>query len=148
MNAVFVQVRFRHRKGHAVITGDDDQRIVQFADLFQVIKHAHHQVEFDVPGKDSYVLRKAGAGQETSQQRFALGFDALLKIEMFEQRMEQQTYVTTGRKIEDGIVLAGHCAAGCRLVDVAGQRGKTVDLPVLQIAARKCRQLGRGREKI
>jgi molybdopterin-guanine dinucleotide biosynthesis protein MobB len=28
-----------------------------------VIKHAHHQVEVDRPGKDSYELRKAGAGR-------------------------------------------------------------------------------------
>jgi molybdopterin-guanine dinucleotide biosynthesis protein MobB len=28
-----------------------------------VIKHAHHQVEVDQPGKDSYELRKAGAGR-------------------------------------------------------------------------------------
>lgn len=39
-----------------------------------VIKHAHHQVEFDVPGKDSYVLRKAGADQVllASDRRWAL----------------------------------------------------------------------------
>jgi molybdopterin-guanine dinucleotide biosynthesis protein MobB len=39
-----------------------------------VIKHAHHAVEFDVPGKDSYVLRKAGAGQVllASANRWAL----------------------------------------------------------------------------
>ncbi len=39
-----------------------------------VIKHAHHQVEFDVPGKDSFVLRKAGAGQVllASANRWAL----------------------------------------------------------------------------
>ncbi|MET0003991.1 MAG: molybdopterin-guanine dinucleotide biosynthesis protein B [gamma proteobacterium symbiont of Ctena orbiculata] len=28
-----------------------------------VIKHAHHKVEVDQPGKDSYELRKAGAGR-------------------------------------------------------------------------------------
>ena len=39
-----------------------------------VVKHAHHQVEFDVPGKDSYELRKAGAGQVllASEKRWAL----------------------------------------------------------------------------
>lgn len=39
-----------------------------------VIKHAHHKVEFDVPGKDSYVLRKAGAAQVllASANRWAL----------------------------------------------------------------------------
>ena len=28
-----------------------------------MIKHAHHDFDIDVPGKDSYELRKAGAGQ-------------------------------------------------------------------------------------
>ena len=28
-----------------------------------LIKHSHHDFEIDVPGKDSYALRKAGAGQ-------------------------------------------------------------------------------------
>ncbi|MCU7795857.1 MAG: molybdopterin-guanine dinucleotide biosynthesis protein B [Candidatus Thiodiazotropha sp. (ex Myrtea spinifera)] len=39
-----------------------------------LIKHAHHQVEFDKPGKDSYELRKAGAGQVllASANRWAL----------------------------------------------------------------------------
>jgi molybdopterin-guanine dinucleotide biosynthesis adapter protein len=39
-----------------------------------VIKHAHHRVEFDRPGKDSYELRKAGAGQVllATAQRWAL----------------------------------------------------------------------------
>lgn len=29
-----------------------------------LIKQAHHDIEFDKPGKDSYELRKAGADQE------------------------------------------------------------------------------------
>jgi molybdopterin-guanine dinucleotide biosynthesis adapter protein len=39
-----------------------------------VVKHAHHRVEFDVPGKDSYELRKAGASQVllASANRWAL----------------------------------------------------------------------------
>jgi molybdopterin-guanine dinucleotide biosynthesis adapter protein len=39
-----------------------------------VVKHAHHRVEFDTPGKDSYELRKAGAGQVllASANRWAL----------------------------------------------------------------------------
>ena len=39
-----------------------------------VIKHAHHKVEIDKPGKDSYELRKAGAGQVllATAQRWAL----------------------------------------------------------------------------
>ena len=39
-----------------------------------LIKHAHHRVEFDQPGKDSYELRKAGAEQVllASANRWAL----------------------------------------------------------------------------
>ncbi|MET0071899.1 MAG: molybdopterin-guanine dinucleotide biosynthesis protein B [Candidatus Thiodiazotropha sp.] len=42
-----------------------------------VIKHAHHQVEVDHPGKDSYELRKAGAGQVllASSRHWALMVD-------------------------------------------------------------------------
>ncbi|MFO8004270.1 molybdopterin-guanine dinucleotide biosynthesis protein B [Thioalkalivibrio sp.] len=39
-----------------------------------LIKHAHHDFDVDQPGKDSYVLRKAGAGQVlvASSRRLAL----------------------------------------------------------------------------
>ncbi len=39
-----------------------------------MIKHAHHNFDIDQPGKDSYELRKAGAGQMliTSSRRWAL----------------------------------------------------------------------------
>jgi len=39
-----------------------------------VVKHAHHQFDIDKPGKDSHVLRKAGAEQMliASQRRWAL----------------------------------------------------------------------------
>ena len=39
-----------------------------------LIKHTHHDMEIDKPGKDSYELRKAGADQVlvASQQRWAL----------------------------------------------------------------------------
>ena len=39
-----------------------------------LIKHAHHQFEIDQPGKDSYVLRQAGAEQVliASKHRWAL----------------------------------------------------------------------------
>jgi molybdopterin-guanine dinucleotide biosynthesis adapter protein len=38
------------------------------------IKHAHHEFDIDVPGKDSWVLRHAGAAEVlvSSRQRFAL----------------------------------------------------------------------------
>lgn len=39
-----------------------------------VIKHSHHDVDIDIPGKDSYLLRKAGACQTVlaCDQRWAL----------------------------------------------------------------------------
>nr|WP_105901504.1 molybdopterin-guanine dinucleotide biosynthesis protein B [Vibrio gangliei] len=39
-----------------------------------MLKHAHHDFDIDIPGKDSYRLRKAGADQMlvTSHQRFAM----------------------------------------------------------------------------
>lgn len=39
-----------------------------------LIKHTHHNMDIDKPGKDSYELRKAGAAQTlvASQQRWAL----------------------------------------------------------------------------
>ena len=39
-----------------------------------MIKHAHHDFDIDQPGKDSYLLRKAGANQMliTSSKRWAL----------------------------------------------------------------------------
>lgn len=42
-----------------------------------LVKHAHHSFDIDKPGKDSYELRKAGAGQVlvTSAQRRALVMD-------------------------------------------------------------------------
>lgn len=38
------------------------------------LKHAHHDIELDIPGKDSYELRKAGAQQTiiACDKRFAL----------------------------------------------------------------------------
>lgn len=39
-----------------------------------LIKHTHHDMDIDIPGKDSYELRKAGAAQTivANQQRWAL----------------------------------------------------------------------------
>ncbi len=38
------------------------------------VKHSHHRFDIDIPGKDSYQLRKAGAGQMlvASRRRWAL----------------------------------------------------------------------------
>nr|WP_154325522.1 molybdopterin-guanine dinucleotide biosynthesis protein MobB [Pantoea sp. 201603H] len=43
-----------------------------------VIKHTHHNMDVDTPGKDSYELRKSGADQVmiASQQRWALIVEA------------------------------------------------------------------------
>ena len=42
--------------------------------IVAVVKHAHHSFEMDYPGKDSYELRKSGAGQVlvASRQRIAM----------------------------------------------------------------------------
>lgn len=42
--------------------------------LIPLIKHTHHDMDVDKPGKDSYELRKAGAAQTivASEQRWAL----------------------------------------------------------------------------
>jgi molybdopterin-guanine dinucleotide biosynthesis protein B len=43
-----------------------------------IIKHAHHEFDIDLPGKDSYKLRKAGAKEMLigSENRWALMVDA------------------------------------------------------------------------
>ena len=48
-----------------------------------MIKHAHHDFEFDTPGKDSFKLRKAGADQVliASDKRYALISDYPVQAE-------------------------------------------------------------------
>ncbi|HTT08546.1 MAG TPA: molybdopterin-guanine dinucleotide biosynthesis protein B [Gammaproteobacteria bacterium] len=48
-----------------------------------MIKHAHHEFDIDVPGKDSYELRKAGANQMLvcSSRRWALMVEAATERE-------------------------------------------------------------------
>ena len=59
-----------------------------------VIKHAHHSFDTDVPGKDSYELRKAGATQTlvASRHRWALvtetGDGAEPRLEMLLDRLD------------------------------------------------------------
>lgn len=58
-----------------------------------LIKHTHHQMEIDTPGKDSYLLRKAGADQVivASSQRWALMCetpDAMLDLRYLVSRMD------------------------------------------------------------
>jgi molybdopterin-guanine dinucleotide biosynthesis protein B len=38
-----------------------------------VIKHSHHNVDIDKPGKDTYILRQAGANQTLIASRQRLG---------------------------------------------------------------------------
>jgi len=54
-----------------------------------IIKHSHHRFEIDIPGKDSYELRKAGAAQMllTSQHRWALMED---REEMQEPQLQEE----------------------------------------------------------
>lgn len=75
-----------------------------------MIKHAHHEFDIDQPGKDSYKLRKAGAGQMLigSNNRWALMVDAE-KDEKFSlddhvRRMDQDNLdliLVEGFKLED-----------------------------------------------
>jgi molybdopterin-guanine dinucleotide biosynthesis protein B len=58
-----------------------------------LIKHTHHQMDIDTPGKDSYLLRKAGADQVivASHQRWALmceTSDQPLSLAMLASRMD------------------------------------------------------------
>ncbi|WP_343554434.1 molybdopterin-guanine dinucleotide biosynthesis protein MobB [Pantoea sp.] len=58
-----------------------------------LIKHTHHQMDIDTPGKDSYLLRKAGADQVivASNQRWALMCeteDQPLDLPMLASRMD------------------------------------------------------------
>lgn len=58
-----------------------------------LIKHTHHQMDIDTPGKDSYLLRKAGADQVivASNQRWALmceTVDQPLDLPMLASRMD------------------------------------------------------------
>ncbi len=40
-----------------------------------LIKHTHHDMDVDKPGKDSYELRKAGGDTDAGCQSAALGVD-------------------------------------------------------------------------
>lgn len=59
-----------------------------------LIKHTHHHMDVDTPGKDSYLLRKAGADQVivASNQRWALMCetpDEPLNLMQLASRMDQ-----------------------------------------------------------
>ena len=62
-----------------------------------LIKHSHHNMDIDTPGKDSYELRKAGAAQTmvASPQRWALMTEtpdeAPLNLAYLVSRMDHST---------------------------------------------------------
>ena len=61
-----------------------------------VIKHTHHQMDIDYPGKDSYELRKAGASQVmvASHERWALISETpetSPELTVLAQQMSQET---------------------------------------------------------
>ncbi|WP_312805017.1 molybdopterin-guanine dinucleotide biosynthesis protein MobB [Atlantibacter hermannii] len=62
-----------------------------------LIKHTHHNMDVDKPGKDSYELRKAGASQTlvASSERWALMTEtpdeAPLDLQYLASRMDQRT---------------------------------------------------------
>ncbi|EPO4111392.1 molybdopterin-guanine dinucleotide biosynthesis protein MobB [Enterobacter cloacae] len=62
-----------------------------------LIKHTHHNMDVDKPGKDSYELRKAGAAQTmvASRERWALMTEtpdeALLDLAYLVSRMDHST---------------------------------------------------------
>lgn len=62
-----------------------------------LIKHSHHNMDIDTPGKDSYELRKAGAAQTmvASPQRWALMTEtpdeASLNLAYLVSRMDHST---------------------------------------------------------
>ncbi|MBB3308022.1 MULTISPECIES: molybdopterin-guanine dinucleotide biosynthesis protein MobB [unclassified Enterobacter] len=61
-----------------------------------LIKHTHHQMDIDTPGKDSYLLRKAGADQVivASNQRWALMVETLdkpLSLTQLASQMDSST---------------------------------------------------------
>ncbi|GCI69786.1 molybdopterin-guanine dinucleotide biosynthesis protein B [Escherichia coli] len=61
-----------------------------------LIKHTHHDMDVDKPGKDSYELRKAGAAQTivASQQRWALMTETPDEEELDEAAHEKRESVS------------------------------------------------------
>ncbi|MGV2813579.1 molybdopterin-guanine dinucleotide biosynthesis protein MobB [Enterobacter cancerogenus] len=117
-----------------------------------LIKHTHHNMDVDKPGKDSYELRKAGAAQTmvASQQRWALMTEtpdeAQLDLAYLVSRMDHSTLdlvLVEGFKHEAvaKILLfrrdAGHDIAELTLdehvIAVASDIALSLDVPVLDL---------------
>lgn len=133
-----------------------------------LIKHTHHHMDVDKPGKDSYELRKAGAAQTivASSQRWALMTETPdepeLNLAYLVSRMDASTLdlvLVEGFKHEAvaKILLfrqgCGHSEEELiidkHVIAIASDVALTVDVPLLdindiaQIAAFVMRRLGR-----
>ena len=117
-----------------------------------LIKHSHHNMDIDTPGKDSYELRKAGAAQTmvASPQRWALMTEtpdeAPLNLAYLVSRMDHSTLdlvLVEGFKHEavPKILLfrsdAGHDVSELTLdehvIAVASDVALDVEVPVLDL---------------
>ncbi|MGX9739149.1 molybdopterin-guanine dinucleotide biosynthesis protein MobB [Pseudocitrobacter corydidari] len=117
-----------------------------------LIKHTHHNMDVDKPGKDSYELRKAGAAQTlvASKQRWALMTETPeeeeLDLVFLASRMDASTLdliLVEGFKHEEiaKIVLfredAGHkpedLVIDAHVIAVASDITLSVDVPLLDI---------------
>ncbi|MBE4966489.1 molybdopterin-guanine dinucleotide biosynthesis protein MobB [Enterobacter cloacae complex sp. P24RS] len=117
-----------------------------------LIKHTHHNMDVDKPGKDSYELRKAGAAQTmvASNQRWALMTEtpdeAPLDLAYLVSRMDHSTLdlvLVEGFKHEAvaKILLfrsdAGHNVSALTLdehvIAVASDVALSLDVPVLDL---------------
>lgn len=117
-----------------------------------LIKHTHHNMDIDKPGKDSYELRKAGAAQTmvASAQRWALMTETpeeeVLDLDYLVSRMDHSTLdlvLVEGFKHESvaKILLfrsdAGHeieeLTIDQHVIAVASDVSLSLDVPVLDL---------------
>jgi molybdopterin-guanine dinucleotide biosynthesis protein B len=117
-----------------------------------LIKHTHHNMDIDKPGKDSYELRKAGAAQTmvASAQRWALMTETpeeeVLDLDYLVSRMDHSTLdlvLVEGFKHESvaKILLfrsdAGHeieeLTVDQHVIAVASDVSLSLDVPVLDL---------------
>lgn len=117
-----------------------------------LIKHTHHNMDVDKPGKDSYELRKAGAAQTlvASQQRWALMTETPeepeLDLAYLVSRMDAATLdlvLVEGFKHESIakiLLFREHCGHSAKeltideyVVAVASDVPLEVDIPLLDI---------------
>lgn len=117
-----------------------------------LIKHTHHNMDIDKPGKDSYELRKAGAAQTmvASAQRWALMTETpeeeVLDLDYLVSRMDHSTLdlvLVEGFKHESvaKILLfrsdTGHevdeLAVDQHVIAVASDVSLSLDVPVLDL---------------